>query len=90
MVLQMITGRGWESYNRNILTFSQIRATIIESHKFNEMNDNVFLSRTSSVSNITNELPISNNLFSSINEHSNWSIINQNTGLATLVTDIII
>lgn len=71
MVLQMITGRGWESYNRNILTFSQIRATIIESHKFNEMNDNVFLSRTSSVSNITNELPISNNLFSSINEHSN-------------------
>ena len=66
----MITGRGWESYNRNILTFSQIRATIIESHKFNEMNDNVFLSRTSSVSNITNELPISNNLFSSINEHS--------------------
>ena len=67
----MITGRGWESYNRNILTFSQIRATIIESHKFNEMNDNVFLSRTSSVSNITNELPISNNLFSSINEHSN-------------------
>ena len=50
-----ITDRGWGPYNRNILPFFLIKATITETHKFNERHYTVIVSRSSSVNGIAND-----------------------------------
>ena len=84
-----ITDRGWGPYNRSILSFSLIRATMIESNYLKDIKYHVDLSPSSPVSNITNYL-FSDNLFSSISGCSYSGSINLNTGLAALVIDTII
>ena len=62
----VIADRGFRPYNYNILTFSQIRATMTDSDYLKDIKYHVVLSLSSPVSNITNNLFI-NKLFPSIN-----------------------
>ena len=71
-----IADRGWGPYNRNILTLSHIRSTMVETKKINGMNYEVVLSPSSSVSTITNHSSICHNTFSSNSRYSDSSDIN--------------
>ena len=62
-------------YNLNILTFSWIRATMVESDYSKDMKYYVVLSPSSSVSDIANDL-FSDNLFPSISEFTDSGSIN--------------
>ena len=52
---ETITDRGRGPNNRNILPFFLIKATITESHRFNERHYTVIVSRSSSVNGIAND-----------------------------------
>ena len=41
---KVVTDREWGPYNRNIFTYFQIRATMIECNKCNEIHYNVIIS----------------------------------------------
>ena len=86
----VITDRGSGPYNRNILTLSLIRTTMTETDKLNEMNYEVVLSPSSSVSTITTNSSICNNMFSSNSRYSDSRDINLNVGIAASVTDSIV
>ena len=85
-----IIDRGWGPYNRNILTLSHIRSTMVETKKINGMNYEVVLSPSSSVSTITNHSSICHNTFSSNSRYSDSSDINWNVGVAASVTESIV
>ena len=86
----VITDRGSGPYNRNILTLSLIRTTMTETDKLNEMNYEVVLSPSSSVSTITTNSSICNNMFSSNSRYSDSSDINLNVGIAASITGSIV
>ena len=67
---RLIVDRGWGPYNHNILSFLHIRATMTEIGKLNDLNYQVILSSSLSVSTITNDSSFSNNFLSS---HSRFS-----------------
>ena len=77
-----IADRGWGSHNRNILTLSHIKATMTEIEKQNNTNYEVILSSCLSVSTITNDSSICNNMLSSNSRYSDSSDINLNIGRA--------
>ena len=78
------------AYNRNILTFSHIRATMTETDRIYDLNYQVVLSSSSSVSTITNDSSFCNNFLSSDIRFSDSSETNLNIGIAATVTDSII
>ena len=61
-----------------------------ETEKLNEMNFEIILSPSSSVSAITNDFSICNNIWSSNSRYSDYSDINLNVGIASSVTDTIV
>ena len=63
---------------------------MIETEKLNEMNYEVVLSPPLSVSTITNDSSIGNNICSSNSRYSDSSDNNLNVGIATSVTDSIV
>ena len=65
-----IANRGWGPYDCNILICSHIRATMTETDKLNDLNYQVVLSSSSSISTITNDSSFCNNFLSS---HSRFS-----------------
>ena len=85
-----IADRGWGPYNRNILTFSHIRATMTETDRIYDLNYQVVLSSSSSVSTITNDSSFCNNFLSSHSRFSDSSETNLNIGIAATITDSII
>ena len=85
-----IADEEWGSYNRNILTFSHIRVTITETDKLNDLNKQVVLSLSSSVSTITNDSSFCNDFLSSHSRFSDFNETNLNVGIATTITDSII
>ena len=90
MLVLIIVDRGWGPYNRNILTFSHIRATMTETDKIYDLNYQVVLSSSSSVSTITNDSSFCNNFLSSQISFSDSSETNLNIGIAATITDSII
>ena len=85
-----IADRRWGQYNRNILTFSHIRATMTETDRIYDLNYQVVLSSSSSVSTITNDSSFCNNFLSSHSRFSDNSVTNLKVGVAAVVTDSII
>ena len=81
-----IADRWWGLNNRNILTFSQIRATMIDSDYLKDGKYHVDLSPSLSVSDITNDL-LTDSLFLSIRGWSDSGGINLNTRLASSVIE---
>ena len=81
-----IADRGWGSYNRNILTFSQIGATITENDYLKDLSYHVVSSPSSPVSEISNDL-FSDNLFSTISGRVDSRSINWNGKLVASVID---
>ena len=65
-----ISNRRRGPYNRNILTYSHIRTTMTETDNIYDLNYQVFLSSSSSVSTITKDSSFCNNFLSS---HSRFS-----------------
>ena len=78
------------SYNRNILTLSHIRATMTETEKLNDVNYEFCLSLSSSVSTITNDPSICNNMLSSNSRYSDSDNISLNIVIAASVTNTIV
>ena len=85
-----IADRGWGPYNRNILTFSHIRATMTETDRIYDLNIQIVLSSSESVSTITNDSSFCNNFLSSDIRFSDSSETNLNIGIAATITDSII
>ena len=85
-----IADRGWGPYNRNILTFSYIRATMTETDRIYDLNYQVVLSSSSSVGTITNDFSFCNNFISSHSRFSDYSETNLNGRIAATITDSII
>ena len=85
-----IANEGWGLYNCNIFTLSHIRATMTETEKINEMKYEFMLSPSSSVSTITNNSSICNNIFSSNSRYGDSSDIDLHVGVAASGTDSIV
>ena len=85
-----ISDRGQGIYNRNILTFSHIGATMMETDKVYDFNYQVFLSSFLSVSTITNDSSFCNDFISSHSRFSDSNKTNLNIEIATTITDSIV